>query len=422
MPKPNPNETEEHFISRCIPQIIDEGKPSDQAAAICHSIWNNKSKLKKGYSMPMTHKVFESSIKSFDDKELVIEHFISTEQEDRSHDIVRADGMQLDSRPVVLKQHGKDLNTGNEPIAKPLSIKVATNDKGVKGILVKTQYYDGSKLNPPDNTGQRLYEKAKNGFMPYWSIGFTGEGSPRSGGGIEFTKWNLFEYSQVGVPDNVGAEVIKSMDAEDVLKQANEIITYGFETQKQTFEPDPNDDINELLKSYTKEEIIDAMTIKTKLKSIAERVKRELPWEAMRLMWFAMLDELAICDGTERQVKAIIKEMTELLMLHAVAFAMSFQNDNQEVSVIKSQIEKQYYDIPTAENAAPVVKPVVVPEIKTTAVINPLHQAVLGLVTTKKAQPQVTRFAIKKEDLQKVVNEAVSMELKQVLNKLKGKV
>jgi len=374
--------------------------------------------------MPVNHKIFESLIKSFDDKELIIEHFISTEQEDRSHDIVRADGMQLDSRPVVLKQHGKDLITGNEPIAKPLSIKVATNDKGVKGILVKTQYYDGSKLNPPDNTGQRLYEKAKNGFMPYWSIGFTGEGSPRSGGGIEFTKWNLFEYSQVGVADNVGAEVIKSMPADEVLKTANEIITYGFETAKPAFtlDSEPGDaELTAILEQYTKEEIIDALTVKTELKSIAERVKRELPWEAMRLMWFAMLDELCVCDGSERQVKAILKELIELMTPHAVAFAVSFQSDNQEISVIKSQIEKQYYDIPAAEKAAPAVEPVIVPEIKTPAV-NPLHQAVLGLVPTQKAQPQVTRFAIKKEDLQKIVNEAVSTELTQVINKLKGKV
>jgi len=372
--------------------------------------------------MPVNHKIFESSIKSFDDKELIIEHFISTEQEDRSHDIVRADGMQLDSRPVVLKQHGKDLITGNGPIAKPLSIKVATNDKGVKGILVKTQYYDGSKLNPPDNTGQRLYEKAKNGFMPYWSIGFTGEGSPRSGGGIEFTKWNLFEYSQVGVPDNVGAEVIKSMPADEVLKQANEIITYGFEPDKLKYELYGEDEIEALLKEYTKEEIIDALTVKTELKSIAERVKRELPWEAMRLMWFAMQDELCVSDGSERQVKAILKELIELMTPHAVAFAVSFQSDNQELNVIKSQIEKGYYDIPAAEKAAPAVEPVIVPEIKTPAV-NPLHQAVLGLVPTQKAQPQqVTRFAIKKEDLQKIVNEAVSTELTQVINKLKGKV
>jgi len=41
-PKPQNNETEEHFMNRCIPMLIDEGKKPDQAAAVCHSLWNNK--------------------------------------------------------------------------------------------------------------------------------------------------------------------------------------------------------------------------------------------------------------------------------------------------------------------------------------------------------------------------------------------
>ena len=41
-PKPQDNETEEHFINRCIPMLIDEGKKPDQAAAICHSLWEKK--------------------------------------------------------------------------------------------------------------------------------------------------------------------------------------------------------------------------------------------------------------------------------------------------------------------------------------------------------------------------------------------
>jgi HK97 family phage prohead protease len=42
-PKPQDNETEEHFINRCIPMLIDEGKKPEQAAAICHSLWEKKS-------------------------------------------------------------------------------------------------------------------------------------------------------------------------------------------------------------------------------------------------------------------------------------------------------------------------------------------------------------------------------------------
>jgi len=31
-------------MKRCIPQLIDEGKDQDQAAAICYSLWEDKGK------------------------------------------------------------------------------------------------------------------------------------------------------------------------------------------------------------------------------------------------------------------------------------------------------------------------------------------------------------------------------------------
>jgi hypothetical protein len=42
MPKPRKKETKEEFVARCIPVIIEEGKPKDQAVAICYSIWEKK--------------------------------------------------------------------------------------------------------------------------------------------------------------------------------------------------------------------------------------------------------------------------------------------------------------------------------------------------------------------------------------------
>jgi hypothetical protein len=37
IPQPEPNEQENEFISRCIAELVgNEGKPQDQAAAICY--------------------------------------------------------------------------------------------------------------------------------------------------------------------------------------------------------------------------------------------------------------------------------------------------------------------------------------------------------------------------------------------------
>jgi hypothetical protein len=150
----------------------------------------------------LQYKRFEGQVKSFDDKTLMIEHFISTEKQDSVGDIMLADGMKLRGTPVVLFQHGLDAKFGNEPIAKVLGITPGVNKDGTKGLIAKTQYYDGSKLNPPDATGQRLYEKAKTGIMPNWSIGFNSTKEHPTKGGRVVDEWELFEYSQVAVACN----------------------------------------------------------------------------------------------------------------------------------------------------------------------------------------------------------------------------
>lgn len=49
MPKPRAGESEEKFVKRCIPIVIEEGTAKDdsQANAICHSMWDQHVKRKK---------------------------------------------------------------------------------------------------------------------------------------------------------------------------------------------------------------------------------------------------------------------------------------------------------------------------------------------------------------------------------------
>jgi hypothetical protein len=153
------------------------------------------------------HKIYGSEVLSHDDDALTLEHFISTEKQDVDGDIMRADGMQPRGKVVVLQQHGKDPRQGNEPIAKSLGIRPGMHPtSGNPGLIAKTQFYDGSHLNPPDHTGQKLYEKARDGFMPNWSIGWLpsdekGANIPIKGG-MDRKKWRLHEYSLVGVGAN----------------------------------------------------------------------------------------------------------------------------------------------------------------------------------------------------------------------------
>jgi len=42
MPKPTADESQEQFIDRCTPVLIEEGRERDQSVAICHSLWTEK--------------------------------------------------------------------------------------------------------------------------------------------------------------------------------------------------------------------------------------------------------------------------------------------------------------------------------------------------------------------------------------------
>jgi hypothetical protein len=155
--------------------------------------------------MPIEYKFVTAEVKKFDDENLIVEHFISTEHKDRGGDVMRAKGMKVIGKPVVLLLHGRGA-MGSEPIGKPLSIDV-DEFKGQPGILAKTQFF-------PDEVGNRLYQKVKGGFLPNWSIGYMVDEAKdllREGkyDGRDVTKWTLLEYSPVGVPMNPFAQTVK---------------------------------------------------------------------------------------------------------------------------------------------------------------------------------------------------------------------
>lgn len=44
MPTPKPDETQDEWLGRCIPILVDEGNEQDQAVAICYQMWRDKDK------------------------------------------------------------------------------------------------------------------------------------------------------------------------------------------------------------------------------------------------------------------------------------------------------------------------------------------------------------------------------------------
>src|SRR5512139_1708455 len=51
MPDPMPNESHDDFMERCIPMLISEGRPQDQAVAVCNSMFEDAHKKAVNYSV-----------------------------------------------------------------------------------------------------------------------------------------------------------------------------------------------------------------------------------------------------------------------------------------------------------------------------------------------------------------------------------
>lgn len=351
-------------------------------------------------SIPTTlKKVYKAEIKGFNDKDLILTHFISTEQEDRSKDIVHADGVRFDGVPVVLKQHGLDPDIGMEPIAKSLGLAVGTNSSGVKGIVATTQYYDGSSLVPPDNTGRRLYEKAKNGFMPYWSIGFRIEdGTPRPGGGIDIKRSLVYEYSQVAVPDNVGAEVIKSFEEGivEIEKLSNDFITFGTKAEPVTQQqPQPQ-----------------------LLKSIANRINLELPMRSMFIIWDGFINELF--SITAEKVTDLVIELSSLLepFAKAAQAALNPMQENEKAIMLKSLLTNKGYSDADRTPSEDLSKSEVIqkPSVSNCDAIS--EKVIFNFSPVVPKEPSIV---IDREKFTKLLQESVHSHLTVAVNKMRGK-
>ncbi len=144
-----------------------------------------------------TYQAIETKQAEGEDRALIVK--ISTISEDRSKDIVIPQGVILDNylkNPVVAFAH----NYNSLAIAKTGSIQITDDGVVAKVVFPKEGVYE---------LADQLYALYKDGFMNAWSIGFIPiEVNQRDGGGNEYAKWELLEYSAVLVPDNPEALTI----------------------------------------------------------------------------------------------------------------------------------------------------------------------------------------------------------------------
>jgi hypothetical protein len=66
MPSVKKNESKSHYLKRCIPMLIKEGKEQKQAIAECINLFKQKWKAKGGKPLDETSAEFQEALANFD--------------------------------------------------------------------------------------------------------------------------------------------------------------------------------------------------------------------------------------------------------------------------------------------------------------------------------------------------------------------
>lgn len=177
--------------------------------------------------------VFTSTVKSFDKRNRTVTFFGTRETPDRTGDIVRANGIELENfgkNPVFLWNH----NTNIPAIAKVLSVTRSEN-----GLLFEV------KFAPADinEFADMIFKSFIGGFLSAVSIGFipkdiepifTNDGMLV---GLDIVRSELLELSAVNIPAHQDA-LAASMDKKfaDMLSGESETKAVNLEEYRKTYE------------------------------------------------------------------------------------------------------------------------------------------------------------------------------------------
>lgn len=192
MPEPQSGESEQDFINRCVPIVLEDGTAEDreQAVAVCYSMWGQgkegveqENTMGKDYkSLPnFERKTIPTFIKAVDDKQGIVEHVVSVFgirdlQGDRVMPGAFAKTIFERGQKVrVLDQHDASsvLNVLGKPIAlreigrEELPVDVLTEyPEATGGLLATTQYAMQTEK------GRDVFHLVDGGFLPETSIGY----------------------------------------------------------------------------------------------------------------------------------------------------------------------------------------------------------------------------------------------------------
>jgi HK97 family phage prohead protease len=203
MPTPRAGETEEEFIERCIPIVLEDGTADDdeQAVAVCYSMWEER----EGRAMRtngMERKVVPFAVDALDFEGRTVEGYASVfGNVDQGNDIVHRGAFTK-----TLQERGDSIkflwqHNSNEPLGRPIDMREDERGLFVKAVVSDTQ------------RGRDVLALLRDGAIDGMSIGY----EPVKGG-TDYTEVDgarvrnlkeikLYEFSLVTFPMNEDATV-----------------------------------------------------------------------------------------------------------------------------------------------------------------------------------------------------------------------
>lgn len=199
-------------------------------------------------------------VKVVDDPARVLRFTISDQAPDRSNDRMNQKGMittDYERSPLVYFQHAPRFDPTAKPIARTLKIK---KERGEVPFTWADALYAGDEQRHEE--AELCYRLARDGFITSASVGFVPlerkdlpPKDRKQGGypGFEILSWDLREWSNVGIPDNVratrhpGVAPSKGWDVARLRDVAREFIE--------------GSRLDAFVKSFTGEETIEVTTV-----------------------------------------------------------------------------------------------------------------------------------------------------------------
>ena len=200
LPTPQPDESQDDFMSRCIEWMLDneEAEDVDQATAICATQWED-AQSENEEEGKMIRKQFSIQVKEAREDGGVIA--INTISVDRDKDRVLPIGAQIGDymkNPVV--QWGHNYSDPWSTIGRTNSL-----DIGSKEIVADFTLRPAANENDPQNVVRLLWS---GGWVNAASVGFVSsreDMEENEYGGFDFLQWQLLEWSLVPIPANQDA-------------------------------------------------------------------------------------------------------------------------------------------------------------------------------------------------------------------------